>query len=123
MIYDRETPVELRIQDGADVPQQVGTLEALKVKILIIGDDNAPTSVKAELSCESDLFFHYTHLCDDESFKRLQDQQKLMVEFPDYPNVLIRMLNCCINEPHSHLAVFIMKQDGQARLDFIQVLL
>ena len=53
-------------------------------------------------------------------FLAIQEQQKLMVEFADYPNVLIRMLNNCIKEPHSHLAVFVMKQDVDARLDFIQ---
>lgn len=51
----------------------------------------------------------------------MQDDQKLMVEFQDYPNVLIRMLNNCIKEPHSHLAVFVMQHDVNARLDFIQV--
>ena len=30
------------------------------------------------------------------------------------------MLNSCIKEPHSHLAVFVMQRDGQARLDFIR---
>jgi hypothetical protein len=35
VIYDRETPFELRIQDTDNTPQQVGTLEAIKVKILI----------------------------------------------------------------------------------------
>lgn len=53
--------------------------------------------------------------------KVMQDDQKLMVEFQDYPNVLIRMLNNCIKEPHSHLAVFVMQHDVNARLDFIQV--
>lgn len=51
----------------------------------------------------------------------MQEDQKLMVEFQDYPNVLIRMLNNCIKEPHSHLAVFVMQHDVNARLDFIQV--
>lgn len=51
----------------------------------------------------------------------MQEDQKLMVEFQDYPNVLIRMLNNCIKEPHSHLAVFVMQRDVNARLDFIQV--
>ena len=55
------------------------------------------------------------------SLKVMQDDQKLMVEFQDYPNVLIRMLNNCIKEPHSHLAVFVMQHDVNARLDFIQV--
>lgn len=51
----------------------------------------------------------------------MQEEQKLMVEFQDYPNVLIRMLNNCIKEPHSHLVVFVMQHDVNARLDFIQV--
>lgn len=120
MIYDRETPVELRVQDGATVPQQVGTLEALKVKIMVRGDESEPEGVTVELSCEKDLFFHYNHTCDELQFKELQESQRLMIEYPDYCNVLIRMLNSCINEPHSNLAVFVMKQNGCARLDFIQ---
>ena len=43
-----------------------------------------------------------------------------MVDYPEYANVLIRMLNMCIKEPHTHLAVFIMQLDGHSRLDFIQ---
>ena len=30
------------------------------------------------------------------------------------------MLNNCIKEPHSHLAVFVIEREGLARLDFIQ---
>jgi hypothetical protein len=43
-----------------------------------------------------------------------------MIEFTDYANVLARSLNQAIKEPHTHLAVFIMNRDGNARLDFIQ---
>eukprot|EP00904_Undaria_pinnatifida_P006602 jgi/Undpi1/3071/HiC_scaffold_15.g06447.m1 len=120
VIYDREVPFELRVQESADGPQQVGTLEAIKVKVLLLGDDPAPQSVRVELSSEADLFYHYTHRTDEASFQVMQDDQKLMVEFQDYPNVLIRMLNNCIKEPHSHLAVFVMQHDVNARLDFIQ---
>mmetsp|Transcript_24105 Transcript_24105/g.44073 ORF Transcript_24105/g.44073 Transcript_24105/m.44073 type:complete len:236 (-) Transcript_24105:88-795(-) len=120
IIYDREVPFELRVQDSADGPQQVGTLEAIKVKILILGEDAAPSSVRVECSSEADLFFHYTHQLDSQGFQVVQEQQRLMVEFPDYPNVLIRMLNACIQEPHAHLAVFVMQRDVAARLDFIQ---
>ena len=34
--------------------------------------------------------------------------------------VLIRMLNTCIKEPHQHLAVLVMQRGGRAHLDFIQ---
>lgn len=98
----------------------MGTLEAIKVKILILGDDADVHAVKVELSTESDLFFLYSHTCDHECFQVMQEQQKLMIDFADYANVLIRMLNNCIKEPHNHLAVYLMQADGRARLDFIQ---
>ena len=67
-----------------------------------------------------DLFFHFNHNIDEHGFRQVQEQQKLMVDFPDYPNVLIRMFNMCIKEPQSHLAVFVIERQGLARLDFIQ---
>ncbi|CCI40175.1 unnamed protein product [Albugo candida] len=120
VIYDRETPLELRIQDTDNVPQQVGTLEAIRVKILVMNEEGALRQVRLELSTESDLFFLYAHTCDEKSFLTMQQHQKLMIEFPDYANVLIRMLNNCIKEPQNHLAVYLMQADGRARLDFIQ---
>ena len=120
IVYDREVPFELRIQDNDTGPQEVGTLEAIKVKILVLGDDQNPEQIRVELSSENDMFFHYTHNIDKGSFAKIQENQKLMIEYPDYPNILIKMLNSCIKEPHSFLAVFIMQRDGSARLDFIQ---
>ena len=120
VIYDREVPFELRLQDSKDGPQEVGTLEAIKVKILILGEDGNPNSLRIELSSEKDLYFEYMHVIVESGFRMVQEGQKLMVDFTDYSNVLIRMLNSCIKEPHSHLAVFIMQRDGQARLEFIQ---
>ncbi|RHY23911.1 hypothetical protein DYB32_009031, partial [Aphanomyces invadans] len=84
------------------------------------GDENDLKALKIELSTETDLFFYYSHVCDLEGFHLVQEQQKLMVDFSDYANVLIRMLNNCIKEPHNHIAVYLMQADGRARLDFIQ---
>ena len=128
--YDREAPFELRIQDPNSGPQEVGTLEAIRVKILQlqvskkplikIKGEHALQNVKIELTSENDLFFHYTHIVDEDSFRHMQENQKLMIEFGDYTNILIKMVNSCIKEPHSFLAVFIMNRDGSAKLDFIQ---
>ena len=85
------------------------------------GEDSNPTSVRCELSSETNLFFYYYHELDEAGFRHLQEGQKLMVDFSEYAAVLLRMLNHCIKEPHSHLAVFVMQRDGSARLDFIQV--
>jgi len=119
-VYDREVPFELRVQDAETGPQEVGTLESVMCKILALGDEQSPQHCRIELTSENDLFFHYTHSVDAHGFRAMQEHQKLMIDFPDYVSVLIKMLNNCIKEPHSYLAVFVMKRDGHARLDFIQ---
>lgn len=120
LLYEREVPFELRIQEDSRNPQEVGTLESIKVKILILGEETNPHHIKVELTSENDLFFHYVFSNDEGSFAALQESQRLMVDFAELPSILVRMLNSCIKEPHTYLAVLIMHRDGTARLDFIQ---
>ena len=111
----------MRIQENDETPQEVGTLEAIRCRVCVQGDAASPTAVRLELSSEQDLFFHYTHQLDERAFRGVREEQRLMIDFQDYANVLARSLNSAIKEPHTHLAVFIMNRDGNARLDFIQV--
>lgn len=88
VVFDREAPFELRIQDPNSGPQEVGTLEAIRVKILQMvgkkrafyyyyvifqGEPNNLQNVKIELTSENDLFFHYTHIVDEDSFRHMQE--------------------------------------------------
>lgn len=120
IFYEREVPFELRSAQGNEEPREVGALEAIRVKILALGDEGAFTGLRVELTSESNLFFHYVHELDIAGFKKLQQGQNLMVDFAEYPSVMVRNLDNCIKQPHSHLAVLVMKRDGSARLDFIQ---
>lgn len=115
VIYDREVPFELRAQE-----EEEGQAEAVRAKVLISGESHAPDFVRVELGCESDLFFHYTHQIDEAGFRALQGEQRLMVDFQEYPHVLIRMLNSCIKDPSSFLAVFVLQPDNYGRVDFMQ---
>lgn len=60
LVLDREIPFELRLEDNSG-PQEVASFESIRAKILVMGDDNNPNAVRIELSCENDLFFHFTH--------------------------------------------------------------
>merc|ERR1719436_1245076 len=122
VVYDRECPFELRVQDADSGPQEVGTLEAIRCKILALGDEQRPQHCRIELTSESDLFFHYSHSVDEVGFRSMQERQKLMIDFPEYVSVVVKMLNNCIREPHSYLAVFVMQRDGRARLEDINAL-
>lgn len=112
-----------------DVLEVPGSLEAIKVKILLRGVANCPDSVRVELSSESNLFFHFFHEVNHREYAHLQETQRLVVEFVDYASVLVRMLNCCIKEPHQHLALLSIRQRNvssslsvnmDAKLEFIQ---
>lgn len=124
VLYDREVPFEMRAEggglDGVAGRELVGSMEGIKVKILTLGDEFALQQIRVELSSENDLFFHFTHALEEASYASVQEHQKLMASFNEYPNIMIKMLNACIKDSASHLAVFIMHQDGSARLDFIQ---
>ena len=52
VIYDREVPFELRVQQVSEVPQEVGTLEAVRVKILIVGEDSSPVSMGPRVAAQ-----------------------------------------------------------------------
>lgn len=120
-IYNREVPFELRTQESAQKPHDVGTLEQVKVKVLSLGDDTPEgLSMRIELSSESDLFYHYSCNLGTGEYHQLRDEQKLMCDFRDFGSTLLKMLNKCIKEPQSYLAVFILQRDGNAVLEFIQ---
>lgn len=98
VLYDREVPFEIRNQtDPHDSAQevfrrasfseysgrprraeltrrcsrQVGTLEAIKVKILIMGEEQNPLTLRIELTSENDLFFHFNHNLDEHGFRQV----------------------------------------------------
>ena len=119
LLYNREVPFELRLEDN-DGPQEVASFEAIRCKILIGGDENNPIQIRLELSCENDLFFHFTSDIDEEAYKLMQENQKLTVSFNEFYNLVKRLFNNCINEPQSYISVFIMQKEGTGRLDFIQ---
>ncbi|KAM3138272.1 hypothetical protein pb186bvf_009548 [Paramecium bursaria] len=118
--FDREIPIETRLQDANTGPQEIGTLESIRVKILVQGDHQNFTNLKIELTSENDLFFNYISVVDDESYRRIKIEQKLTIEYTQFLQMLIKLFNSCHKEPNHFFSVFFMQQDGQAKLDFIE---
>jgi hypothetical protein len=61
LLFDREVPFELRVGDESTGPQEVAYFESIRAKVLVVGEETCPSQVRIELSCENDLFFHFTH--------------------------------------------------------------
>ncbi|CAD8172934.1 unnamed protein product [Paramecium octaurelia] len=118
--FDREIHIETRVQDANTGPQEIGTLELVRVKILVQGEQQAFENLKIELTSETDLFFNYITIINKDNYKRIREEQKLTIEYPQFLQMLIKLLNSCHKEPNHFFCVFFMQQDGAARLDFIE---
>ena len=105
LIYNREVPFELRLEDN-DGPQEVASFEAIRCKILIGGEENNPIQIRLELSCENDLFFHFTSDIDEETYKVMQENQKLTVNFSEFYN-LVKDFLIIVYMNHNHIFPFL----------------
>ena len=119
LLYDLDVQFELRLEDN-NGPQEVGSCEFIRCKILLNGEEKNPTQIRIELSCENDLFFHFTSDVDEETFKVMEENQKLKINFSEYSNLLMQLFNNCIKKPEIYIPVFIMQKEGTAKLNFIQ---
>ena len=45
VVYDKECPFEMRLQEQDESPQEVGTLEAIRCRVCVQGDVTTPTAV------------------------------------------------------------------------------
>jgi hypothetical protein len=122
-----QVPLEIRLQTDEQAPQDVGTLEAVMVKVLVRHDgagagagSGSPAAVRIELSNENDLFFHFSATLDAAAFRSMREEQHLMVDFEGLVPVLGDILENSVKAPTTFLAVLLTNREGQARLDFIQ---
>eukprot|EP01017_Pseudomicrothorax_dubius_P015426 TRINITY_DN1778_c0_g2_i2.p1 TRINITY_DN1778_c0_g2~~TRINITY_DN1778_c0_g2_i2.p1 ORF type:complete len:187 (+),score=37.89 TRINITY_DN1778_c0_g2_i2:284-844(+) len=98
----------------------MGTLENIKVKILVNGDGTRYSQIRFELTSETDLFFHYIATIDELKFKRMRDEQKLSIDYQNLITLLIKLCNNCSKDPHAYIGVLYLEREGASHLDFIQ---
>lgn len=136
VVYDREVPFEIRAAESPG-DESSGAYEGLMVKILVqpnsimnnestsshhhqSNDGAGFTSLRVELSSETDLFFHYTCAINYQGYVMLREDQKLTCDFKEFLQSLMRMFNRCIAEPQSLVAVVLLGSDATATLQIIQ---
>lgn len=131
-IYEKEVPIEIRTVIGPSreaLSEDISTplQETIKLKILTKGGElnhsneiAGCTNVRMEFSSESDLFFHYYSSFASDTFDAYKEQQRLMIDFLELPHILVKMMNACIREPQSYLAILALYPDGSGKLEMIQ---
>ena len=106
--YEEEIPFELRIEGKK--PPKDSIFVNLIFKILIDSLDDNFSKVKLEIVCDKDLFFYYSTVINLDVFNKYKMKQKLLNKFVDFPDLLAKYLDLCINEPKNYLLVFNVKK-------------
>ena len=119
-VFDREVPMEIRSETNGNLDILSPMMESIRVRVFTHGSDETFSCIRIELSSETDLFFHNVHSFSLDTFESFKAEQKLTVDFFEFPGVLIRMLNAIIKDPKIFLAVLSLHADGTGKLDFIQ---
>jgi len=119
-LFDKEVPFELRIPQSANNSADLGTIENIRVKVLLLGEEDSPQEFKIQLTSDTDLFFNYMHITDEHHYRELQEEQKFTVNYSEFGAMIIRMMNSAIKQPNVFLCVLMLQKDGTARLDLLQ---
>jgi hypothetical protein len=116
--YEEEIPFELRIEGKK--PPNNSIFVNLIFKILIDSLDDNFSKVKLEIVCDKDLFFYYSTIINIDSFNKYKMKQKLLNKFADFPDLLAKYLDFCINEPKNYLIVFNVKKNKSAIMELYE---
>ena len=78
--------------------------------------------IRIELYSGNDIFFHFTSLVDEEIFKVMKEKQFLTIEYKDFIDLLKEICDDCLNNSEIFTINFIMKKNGEARLEITKKL-
>lgn len=116
--YEEEIPFDLRIEGKK--PPNDSIFVNLICKILVDSPDYNFTKVKIEITYDKDLFFYYSTEINIHLFNKYKQNQKLLNKFAEFPDLLGKYLDLCMNEPKNYLAVFNVKKDKSANLELYE---
>jgi len=121
IIYNKEVPLDLKHQTNEGI-EDIASLELIRFKILSDSKDKEapPTRIKIELSWEKDLLFHYTSIIDEQKFSDMKNEQKFIIDFPEYCNAIQKICDSCINNTDIYIGEFTIGKNGVSELIFIK---
>jgi hypothetical protein len=127
--FERAVRLEVRKDDDEKATDDDTDmlLAAVNVRICVEGPHASPRTVKVELSSHDDALFHYAHVADAATFKRMRKQQQLTLRFSEYASTLAKQLNACIDDACSPTAALLpilyvvdTATGGSSRLDIVR---
>lgn len=105
MAYDKEVPVEIRNESGKGLTTP-GTLEMLRIRVLVLCREQPYSDVKFEITSESNLFMQFLCHLDAASFRPLKKEQALNINFDHLVQMTVKLMNLADKSPSTYHACY-----------------
>lgn len=112
-LFTKRLPILFKSPDREDRREHV----TLKMELQTISSPLHKKELVVRLTDERDLFFLYTLRLGEEDFQSLKTQQGLLVDFAQFPQKFIDLLDMCLREEHKEFPKFILHFISQGSLN------
>ena len=89
----------------------MGTSEEILLRVMVKGDTIVPGAIRFELMSENDVQFYYQATIKEENFRQIQIANDLMIEYDTFFATFQKLLQDCLDRPHSHRVTFTLDDD------------
>ena len=127
IIYNKRVPMEIKLK-AKNKEKGLSSFEPIICKLLIDNDNDKnnenenhmPNHIKIELSCENDIYFHFTNIIDENKFKIIKKEQNLNINFAEFCQLFEKICENCRTIPNEYICFFILNKHGSSILKFIK---
>ena len=121
IIYNKRVPMEIKLK-AKNKEKDLSSFEPIICKLLIDNDNenNITNHIKIELSCENDIYFHFTNIIDENKFKVIKKEQNLNINFSEFCQLFEKICENCRAYPNEYICFFIINKQGNSILKFIK---
>lgn len=119
---DREDPKTLFCKEVTcqlrklDAPTEQGLDESILCRVI-----SRSGKCTLSLTSESDLFFNFYGDVDQAEYEQLRKEQGLMINFDEFPTLLVKLLCSAMRDPKSYMLLFFINGDGMSgKVQFVE---
>ena len=121
IMYNKRVPMEIKLK-AKNKEKDLSSFEPIKCKVLIDNEKGniMPNKIKIELSCENDIYFHFTNVVDEKKFEKIKKEQNLNINFPQFYQLFEKMCENCRTYPSEYICFFILSKQSNSMLKFLK---
>ena len=87
---------------------------------IVVGASSNTQMLTVEITDELDPYFVYKMDCSEQDYHILKTEQQIMVDFQQFPNQFVELLNYCDGSSNAFACIFEVGMSGEGTFKIVQ---